>query len=175
MAFKWLTGIISLQNIGWRCFFLNALPKNCGNHPIWLAHMFQMGWFNHQLLLVFVHHQFRFVSPLFVGVYSIPSFAPLIIKYFFRMFLRKRPICFFRPPVFLGNTFLHPSVAMWLGSWKRVSRSVQRIVEDGDGRHCMGLQGGPPNWASFEGRVGQDGVSPLGSDMYIYIYIYYDI
>ena len=31
---------------GFNCFFH---PDSCGNDPIWLAHVFRMGWFNHQL------------------------------------------------------------------------------------------------------------------------------
>lgn len=33
---------------GYQCF-LNFHHENCGNDPTWLAHIFQMGWFNNQL------------------------------------------------------------------------------------------------------------------------------
>ena len=33
-------------------YFLNFHPGNWGNGSIWLAHIFQMGWFNHQLVIL---------------------------------------------------------------------------------------------------------------------------
>ena len=32
-------------------YFWNVQPY-LGNDPIWLAHIFQMGWFNHQLVMI---------------------------------------------------------------------------------------------------------------------------
>ena len=47
--FSWTwVGPFPIQHGGFKYFF-HFHPENWGNDPIWLAHIFQMGWFNHQL------------------------------------------------------------------------------------------------------------------------------
>ena len=41
-------------------YFWKSHPENWGNDPIWLAHIFQMGWFNHQLVEYFFFPSFHF-------------------------------------------------------------------------------------------------------------------
>ena len=146
-----------------------ALPQNCGNHPIWLAHMFQMGWFNHQLLLVFVHHQFRFVSPLFVECFFwYPSFCTVNCDNVFRMFSRKTTPLFFAR--FFWEHFFHPSVAMWLGSWNcgALSGLLKMVTVAIVWASKVGLQIGPPL------RVGQDVFPRLGAIcVYIFFILWY--
>ena len=33
-------------------FYFSALPTTWGNNPIWRLHIFQMGWFKHQLVII---------------------------------------------------------------------------------------------------------------------------
>ena len=46
---KWMgdrDGHVGFQHFGWI-----FTPIQIGNDPVWLAHIFQMGWFNHQQML----------------------------------------------------------------------------------------------------------------------------
>ena len=53
-----------LHNTRWcqlkYCF--NVHPENWGNDPIWLAHVFQMGWFNHQLVFMRYYELWRYLQ-----------------------------------------------------------------------------------------------------------------
>ena len=40
-------------------YFWNVHPNPWGNDPIWLAHIFQMGWFNHHLYIVYLSLEFE--------------------------------------------------------------------------------------------------------------------
>ncbi len=69
--------------------FCEFSPRKLGKmNPIWLAHIFQRGWFNHQLvLLLFFYHLFFVVRDTFIASFSLKS-ANFLATYLYKASIR---------------------------------------------------------------------------------------
>ena len=54
-ALRWSSKLFRKLGGGFKDFLFSSLKLGEDVHPIWLSHIFQMGWFNHQLDLINKH------------------------------------------------------------------------------------------------------------------------